>query len=458
MLEYTTLKKVHLFLYSKDVNNNYNFILYKNSEKEDLYSHIFNEITQSDNGSIYSMSRFLTQNFGHIFTDEFITKLKKRKKPDTKNEYKNLKLYELWENDVYFFWLDKLSQNLIQYDEIKEEVFYFLEIPFISMYDLNSLMQKKKEEQRFIYINEINYNNFKYTKETNDVLFNLIPITKMKEHIINTIKAKEEKNNIIYIILSLKTPGKDQNGFFHFPALFQSLYRKNNEEWKYINVSTDGLPSDELLNKTKAILIPGSNLSVYSDYDFLRKTEVFLKKLIDDILFNNKYPNLKILGICFGMQIIVSALGGKIGKMTTPPRGTPEQIEIIDEKFYEFDFYKNAGIEKKKILKINEAHGDEITEYPDDKYKVKLFGSSKSCKNEIMVDEKEKIFLIQGHPEYHPQFNSNRVAKFFIQMRLKKEPTKEDIEKFIYNYNNNEDAKNVNTEEYRKMCCYFMKH
>ena len=456
-MEYTTLKKVHLFFYSKDDKNNYNFILYtKKEEKEEQYSHMFNTITQSDNGSIYSISRFLTQNFSHVFTDEFISKLNKKEKPETKNIYKDFKLYELWETDVYIFWLDKLSQNLIQYDEIKEEIIYFLEIPFIIMDELNSLMEQ--ENKKFIYLNENNCDNIKLTEETKS-LFNIIPISKMKEHIVNTIKMKEEKKYEIYIILSLKTPGKDQNGFFHFPALFQSLYRKNNEEWKFINVSTDGLPSEELISKTKAILIPGSNLSVYNDYDFLRKAEVFLKKLIDDILFNNKYPNLKILGICFGMQIIISALGGKITKMKgATHRGTPEEIEIIDDKFYEFNFYKNIGIEKKKYLKISEAHGDEISEYPDEKYKIKLFGSSKSCKNEIMVDEKEKILLIQGHPEYHPQFNSHRVAKFYIQFRLKKEPTKEEIEKFIDDYINNEDAKNVNIEEYRKMCCYFMKH
>ena len=454
-MEYITLKRVHLFLYSKDSQNNYyNYILYK-KEKEDNYSHMHNIINQSENGSIYSISRFLTQNFAHVFTDEFISKLNKKEKPNTENNYKELKLYELWETDVYGYWLDKLSQNLIQYDEIKEEVIYFLEIPYISMDELNSLMEK--ENKKFIYINDNNLNEIELSNETK-ALFEMFPISKMKEHIINTLKIKEEKKCELYIILSLKTPGKDQNGFFHFPALFQSLYRKNNEEWKYINVSTDGLPSEELISKTKAILIPGSNLSVYNDYDFLRQAEVFLKKLINDILFNNKYPNLKILGICFGMQIIISALGGKISKMEGTHRGNPEDIEIIDDKFYEFNFYKNIGIEKKKYLKISEAHGDEITEYPDEKYKIKLYGSSKSCKNEIMVDEKERIFLIQGHPEYHPQFNSHRVAKFFVQFRLKKEPTKEEIEKFIDEYINNKDAQNVNVEEFRKMCCYFMKH
>ena len=349
-MEYTTLKKVHLFFYSLDENMNYNFILYKDSSNnKEEYTHIYNTITLSDNGSIYSLSCFLTQNFGNIFTDEFIQKLKENSNPEIKNNFQKLKLYELWENDIYIYWLNKLSQNLIQYDEINSEVIYFLEIPFISIDKYNSLMEKNFEEKkRFIYLNKNNINTIKISTELNNIL-DIISLLKIEEHIINTIKLKSEQKNKIYIILSLKTPGKDQNGFFHFPALFQSLYRKNNEIWKYINVSTDGLPSEELLSKTKAILIPGSNLSVYNDYDFLRKTEIFLKKLIEDILFNNKYPSLKLLGICFGMQIIINALGGKITKMKSQPKGTPELIEIIDDKFYEFNFYKNIGIEKKNF-------------------------------------------------------------------------------------------------------------
>ena len=105
---------------------------------------------------------------------------------------------------------------------------------------LNSLLEKNKIEYRFIYINE---NNFASVKLSNEVK-KILPLTKMKQHIIDILKMKEEKKYTTYIILSLKTPGQDQNGFFHFPALFLSLYRKNNEEWKYINVSTDGLPSE----------------------------------------------------------------------------------------------------------------------------------------------------------------------------------------------------------------------
>jgi GMP synthase-like glutamine amidotransferase len=432
-MEYIHLKKVHLFFYSKDSSNNYNYLLYKNA-KYDSFQHMYNDITNYDNGSIYSISRFLTKNFSYILTDDFISKIQSNIEFEVKNENKNLKQYELWENDTFNFWLNKLSKNPIQYDSINEEIIYFIEIQNLSIEFLNSLLEKNNFEYRFININENNFSSLKLSEETNK-LFSLFSLDKMKQHINNTLKMKEEKSYTIYIILSLKTPGKDQNGFFHFPALFHSLYRKNNEEWKYINVSTDGLPSEELLSKTKAILIPGSNLSVYNDFDFLRQTEKFLKNLIDDILFNKKYPNLKLLGICFGMQIIVNALGGTIAKMTGERRGKPEDVEIIDDKFYDFNFYKNSGVEKRKILRINEAHGDEVVKYPEEKYKIKLYGSSKSCKTEIMVDEQEKILLIQGHPEYHPEFNSNRVAKLFLKFRFKVDnPTNEQIEKFINDF------------------------
>ena len=309
---------------------------------------MFNDIKNYDNGSIYSISRFLAKNFSSVLTDEFNSKFQSKEQFEVKNKNKNLKQYELWENETFTFWLDKLSNNPIQYDSINEEVIYFVEIPNLPIESLNSFLDKNNFEYRFAYINDGNFSSFKLSEEANK-LFGLFSLEKMKQHIDETLKMKEDKTYSIYIILSLKTPGKDQNGFFHFPALFHSLYRKNSEEWKYINVSTDGLPSEELLSKTKAILIPGSNLSVYNDYDFLRKTEAFLKNLIEEILFNKKYPNLKLLGICFGMQIIISALGGTIKKMTREPRGFPEDVEIIDDKFYELIFTRIQEQKRKRF-------------------------------------------------------------------------------------------------------------
>ena len=141
-MEYIHLKTVHLFFYFKDSTNNFNFILYKD-KKEELYHHMLNQITNSDNGSIYSISRFLTNNFGNIFTDDFISKLQSKEEIEIKKENRILKQYELWENETFLFWLDKLSKSPIQYDSINEEIIYFIEIPFISIDYLNSLLEKK---------------------------------------------------------------------------------------------------------------------------------------------------------------------------------------------------------------------------------------------------------------------------------------------------------------------------
>ena len=76
-----------------------------------------------------------------------------------------------------------------------------------------------------------------------------------------------------------------------------------------------------------------------------------------------------------------------------------------------------------------------------------------------MVDDQERILLIQGHPEYQPEFNTNRVGKFFLKFRFKIEnPTNDDVEKFIDNHLKDEFCKNVNIVEYRKLCNYFMKN
>ena len=192
-MEYIHLKTVNLYFYSKDSNNNYNFILYSNNKDEKIYHHMFNQILNYDNGSIYSISRFLTQNFGKIFTDDFNAKLLSNTEFAVEKGNPNLKQYELWENEIYLFWLDKLSSNPIQYDEINEEVIYFIEIPYIQIDSLNSLLEKNKIEYKFVYINEANFSSLKLSNEANKI-FNLLPFGKMKQPIIDTLKMKEEKN------------------------------------------------------------------------------------------------------------------------------------------------------------------------------------------------------------------------------------------------------------------------
>jgi GMP synthase-like glutamine amidotransferase len=445
--QYTQLKQVSLILYSKK-ETSFEFLLFK-FPHEGVFDIFNNEITLLDNGSIYSIARFMTINFPGFFTKKFFETFPKSEIFPPKKIHN----YKLWENETFIFWLDNLSQNLIQYDDFNEEIIYFYEIPYINLEELNTLTEKINYKTKFIYINKNTYNNELSISFQLKKILETISLNEIESYIKNSIEKREKGEYENYIILGLKTQGKDQTGFFHFPALFQSLYRKNNENWIYINVASDGLPDDKLIEKTKGIIIPGSNLSVNDNYDFLKKTEIFLKKLIEDILFNNKYPKLKILGICFGLQIICKSLNGKIIKMENNSRiGKPNDI-ILNMKFWDFNFVKNSKIEKKNKLRISQAHSENVDKLPEEKYNFEIYAKSDSCDCEIVVDKNEKIFMLQGHPEYIPEFNINRAASFFSQ-----DKSDEGIQNTISQFLNDEFVKNVDFEDLRKLCVSFLKN
>lgn len=52
--------------------------------------------------------------------------------------------------------------------------------------------------------------------------------------------------------------------------------------------------------------MPGSSSCVYS----CKKWIEHVKKLLHDVYHN--YPKIKILGVCFGLQLMTLSLGGKV--------------------------------------------------------------------------------------------------------------------------------------------------
>ena len=445
--QYTQLKQVSLILYSKK-ETSFEFLIFQ-LPHEGAFNIFNDEITIVDNGSIYAIARFMTINFPNYFTKNFFDNFPKSEIFPPKKIHS----YKIWENETFNFWLDNLSKNIVQYDDFEEEVIYFYEIPYININELNTLTEKINYKIKFMYLNKKNYNNDLSISFQLKKILETISLKEIESYIKNSLEKKEKEEYENYIILGLKTKGKDQTGFFHFPALFQSLYRKNNENWIYINVASDGIPNEKLIEKTKGIIIPGSNLSVNDDYDFLKETEIFLKKLIDDILFNNKYPKLKILGICFGLQIICKSLNGNIIKMENNKRiGKPNDI-ILNMKFWDFNFVKNSKIEKKNKFRISQAHSENVNKLPDQKYNFEIYGKSDNCDCEIVVDKNEKILMFQGHPEYIPEFNINRAAPFFSQ-----DKSDEGIQNMISEFLNDEFVKNVDYEDLRKLCVSFLKN
>ena len=180
-----------------------------------------------------------------------------------------------------------------------------------------------------------------------------------------------------------------------------------------------------------------------------RKTEEWIKH------FHQNHPKVKFLGICFGMQIFVTAMGGKVEKMAAPFVRGPTQINLSDD-FWNLEFVKKSGVPKNQNLFMMQAHGDECTFIPDD-LKIKNFGKSDTCLNEILVCDDERICLIQGHPEYHPCFNIERMVPFYL-MREGKEKTLENILELKKKFHEEMNVVETHSMEFRMLCNSFLKN
>jgi len=102
---------------------------------------------------------------------------------------------------------------------------------------------------------------------------------------------------------------------------------------------------------------------------------------------------------------MTTSLGGRCERRK--PGVTFEGTERIKlkQELWTLNFVRQSNVipEKENAMVIFETHMDEITKVPD-KFGCKVYGSSESCDVEIMISSDERIFCLQGHPEYPPDF------------------------------------------------------
>ena len=96
----------------------------------------------------------------------------------------------------------------------------------------------------------------------------------------------------------------------------------------------------------------------------------------------------KLLGICYGAEILALALGGTIKRIPSLKKGI-ESIQVIAAN----------PLCSSNSMDVFESHGYEISKLPD--ILVSL-AKSDGCNNEIIQHVKKPIFGTQFHPEMSP--------------------------------------------------------
>ncbi len=157
-----------------------------------------------------------------------------------------------------------------------------------------------------------------------------------------------------------------------------SIYTKN---------LTDFLNKKNILFKKKTPQF--LDINSLENYDSIilsgrRKIEKKINEINSKIVTYSIKNNIKLLGICYGAEILALTLGGTIRKTLSFQKGN-ETIKIFKEN----PISSNS-------LDVFESHGFEVSKLPS---ALVPLAESKHCIYEIIQYEKKLIFGTQFHPE-----------------------------------------------------------
>ena len=155
----------------------------------------------------------------------------------------------------------------------------------------------------------------------------------------------------------------------------QLIARRVREMNVYCTIESPDISAGEIKKKKpKGIILSGGPASVYAEN----------APTIDPDIFKLGIP---ILGICYGMQLMCSTLGGKVKSSQKREYGRAF-LNVVRRN----DLM--CRLPKKSVAWM--SHGDKVTEIPND---FVTCASSGNTKFAVVANEKKRFFGVQFHPE-----------------------------------------------------------
>lgn len=166
----------------------------------------------------------------------------------------------------------------------------------------------------------------------------------------------------------------------HYPQMFAQLLLAADPNLEFIEFDAEKgeLPSD--INAADAYLITGSRHGVNDGFPWIAQLEEFVRQL--------HQHQKKVIGICFGHQLIAKALGGKVIKS---PKGWGvgiSQNSVTAQK----DWMNPSQVQFNLLV----SHQDQVVELPAE---AEVLAGSDFCPNYLMQIG-TNLLSIQGHPEF----------------------------------------------------------
>ncbi len=166
----------------------------------------------------------------------------------------------------------------------------------------------------------------------------------------------------------------------------QIIARRVREAQVYCELFPWDAPQEKILSiLPKGFILSGGPKSVYAE------NAPYIQKFILD-------SGLPILGICYGMQALTHALGGKVDPSAQREYGYAEITPLI------------PGTMLDVLSKVWMSHGDKVTQLPQGFIALAKSGNSPYAG---MGDMKRKYFGVQFHPEVNHTPNGSELLKHF---------------------------------------------
>ncbi|MDR1081820.1 MAG: glutamine-hydrolyzing GMP synthase [Deltaproteobacteria bacterium] len=173
----------------------------------------------------------------------------------------------------------------------------------------------------------------------------------------------------------------------------QLIARKTRSLGYYAEILPAGLPLDgPLAQKPGALILSGGPASVDEP-----GAPALDPKLLD--------AGVPILGICYGMQLLAKALGGRLTREAHGEYGPAELTATRDSPLWK-------AMNGSGRLRVWMSHGDRV-ETPPPGFDVT--GRTPDLPVAAMEDRAKRIFGLQFHPEVHHTENGTELLKAFLE-------------------------------------------
>jgi GMP synthase-like glutamine amidotransferase len=172
--------------------------------------------------------------------------------------------------------------------------------------------------------------------------------------------------------------------FGEYPDMFVRLLRQADPELQFAvyDVENEQYPAD--IDEVDAYLITGSKSGVYEDKPWIATLMNFVREL--------HRRHKKLIGICFGHQLVAQALGGRVEKSA---KGWGVGLHT-----HRFHSSPPWHAEDDMELDILVSHQDQVLEIAKD---AKVLAGSDFCENAV-TQVGDHILTFQGHPEFVPDY------------------------------------------------------